>query len=180
MIEAMYGMGVDTLKAARALEKVGFEPAQAEALVAAFGGSVAGGAATREDLRDLRSANREDNRALRGEVAVVRTELKEEIAEVRTELKEEIAEVRTELKEEIAELRSEMRAEFVAVRGEIAEVRKDMNAMKADIADLKTGLVKVRSGCHDDIKSLKAQMYGLLLAQATLIVGLVVGLQRLL
>jgi len=169
MIEAMYGMGVDTLKAARALEKVGFEPAQAEALVAAFGGSVAGGAATREDLRDLRSANREDNRALRGEVAVVRTELKEEIAEVRTELKEEIA-----------ELRSEMRAEFVAVRGEIAEVRKEMNAMKADIADLKTGLVKVRSGCHDDIKSLKAQMYGLLLAQATLIVGLVVGLQRLL
>jgi len=71
MIEAMYGMGVDTLKAARALEKVGFEPAQAEALVAAFGGSVAGGAATREDLRDLRSANRADHRALRGEVAVV-------------------------------------------------------------------------------------------------------------
>ena len=52
--------------------------------------------------------------------------------------------------------------------------------MKADIADLKTGLVKVQSACHDEIKSLKAQMYGLLLAQATLIVGLIVGLQRLL
>lgn len=133
MIESMYGMGVDTLKAARALEKAGFESAQAEALVAAFGGSVAGGAATREYLRDLRNANREDNRALRDEL-----------------------------------------------KGEIAELRKDMGVMKADIAELKTGLVRVRSGSHDDIKSLKAQMYGLLLAQATLIVGLVVGLQRLL
>ncbi len=133
MIESMYGMGVDTLKAARALEKAGFESAQAEALVAAFGGSVAGGAATREDLRDLRNANREDNRALRDEL-----------------------------------------------KGEIAALRKDMGVMKAEIAELKTELVKVRSGGHDDIKSLKAQMYGLLLAQATLIVGLVVGLQRLL
>lgn len=162
MIESMYGMGVDTLKAARALEKAGFEPAQAEAMVAAFGGSVAGGAATREDLRDLRSASRDDNRALR----------------------EEIAEVRTELKAEIAELREETRAEFVAVREEMrtgfAAVRGEMEVMKDDIADLKTEMVKVRSACHDDIKSLKAQMYGLLLAQATLIVGLVVGLQRLL
>ena len=206
MIESMYGMGVDTLKAARALEKAGFEPAQAEAMVAAFGGSVAGGAATREDLRDLRSASRDDNRALREEIAEVRTELKAEIAEVRTELKAEIAEVRTELKVEIAEVRTELkveiaelrtelkaeiaelreetRAEFVAVREEMrtgfAAVRSEMDVMKDDIADLKTEIVKVRSACHDDIKSLKAQMYGLLLAQATLIVGLVVGLQRLL
>ncbi|MDE2874302.1 MAG: DUF1640 domain-containing protein [Gemmatimonadota bacterium] len=195
MIESMYGMGVDTLKAARALEKAGFESAQAEAMVAAFGGSVAGGAATREDLRDLRSASRDDNRALREEIAEVRTELKAEIAEVRTELKAEIAELRTELKAEIAELREETRAEFVAVREEMrtefaavreemrtgfAALRREMDVMRDDIADLKTEIVKVRSACHDDIKSLKAQMYGLLLAQATLIVGLVVGLQRLL
>ena len=83
MIEAMHGMGVDTLKAARTLEKAGFEPAQAEALVAAFGGSVAGGAATREDLRDLRSASREDNRALSEDIAEVRAELKGDIAELR-------------------------------------------------------------------------------------------------
>ena len=31
MIESMYGMGVDTLKAARTLEKAGFDSAQAEA-----------------------------------------------------------------------------------------------------------------------------------------------------
>ena len=153
-------------------------------MVAAFGGSVAGGAATREDLRDLRNASREDTRAtrdeLRGEIAELRTELRGEIAELRTELKGEIAELRTELKDEIAELREETRAEFAAVRGEITGLRRDMDVMKGDIAHLKTGLVRVQSACHDDIKSLKAQMYGLLLAQATLIVGLMVGLQRLL
>ncbi len=177
MIESMYGMGVDTLKAARALESAGFESAQAEALVAAFGGSVAGGAATREDLRDLRNASREDSRELRTElkeeIAELRIELKGEIAELRIELKGEIAELRTELKGEIAELREETRAGFAAVR-------EEMDVVKADIADLKTEMVKVRSAGHDDIKSLKAQMYGLLLAQATLIVGLIVGLQRLL
>ena len=191
MIESMYGMGVDTLKAARALEKADFESAQAEAMVAAFGGSVAGGAATREDLRDLRSASRDDNRALREEIAEARTELKAEIAEVRTELKAEIAElreetraefvaVREEMRTEFAAVREEMRTGFAAVRGEFDALRREMDVMKDDIADLKTEIVKVRSACHDDIKSLKAQMYGLLLAQATLIVGLVVGLQRLL
>ncbi len=169
MIEAMYGMGVDTLKAARTLEQAGFEPAQAEALVAAFGGSVAGGAATREDLRDLRNATREDDRALRGELKKEITAVRGEIAKLREETRAEFVAVRGE----IATLREETRAGFVAVRGE-------MNVMKAEIADLRTEIVKVRSACHDDIKSLKAQMYGLLLAQATVIVGLILGLQRFL
>lgn len=190
MIQAMYGMGVDTLKAVRALEKAGFDASQAEALVSALGGGMAGNAATREDLRDLRNGTRE-------EIRLVRTELREEIAGVRTEMRAGFAAVRGE----IAELRAETRAEFVAVRGEIAElreetraefaavreemrtefaaVREEMGVMKADIADLRTELVKVRSACLDELKSLKAHMYGLLLAQATLIVGLIVGLQRL-
>lgn len=209
MIEAMYGMGVDTLKAVRALEKAGFDPTQAEALVTALGGSIAGNAATKEDLSNLEGGMREENRLLR-------SELREEIAELRTEMRAGFVAVRgenAELREEtraefvavrgeIAELREETRAEFAAVRREIAElreetraefaavraemrtefvaVRKGMDVMKADIADLRTDIVKVRSACHDDIKSLKAHMYGLLLAQATLIVGLIVGLQRLL
>ena len=84
------------------------------------------------------------------------------------------------MRTEFAAVREEMRTGFAAVRGEFDALRREMDVMKDDIADLKTEIVKVRSACHDDIKSLKAQMYGLLLAQATLIVGLVVGLQRLL
>ena len=159
MIESMYGTGVDTLKAARALEKAGFESVQAEALVAAFGGSVAGGAATREDLRDLRNASREESR------------------ELRSELKEEIGELRSELKEEIGELRSETRAGFVAVREEMGVMRTDIAELRTE---MRTEIVKARSAAHADNKSLKAQMYGLLLAQATLIVSLILGLQRLL
>ena len=85
---------------------------------------------------------------------------------------------------EIAELREETRTEFAAVREEMrtefAAVREEMAVMRADMADLKTEIVKVRSASRDDTKSLKAHMYGLLLAQATLIVGLIAGLQRLL
>ena len=184
MIEAMYGMGVDTLKAVRALEKAGFDPTQAEALVTALGGGIAGNAATKEDLSNLEGGMREENRLLR-------SELREEIAELRTEMRAgfvavraEIAELREETRVEFVAVREEMRTEFAAVRKEMrtefAAVRKEMDVMKADIADLKTEIVKVRSSCHDDIKSLKAHMYGLLLAQATLIVGLIVGLQRLL
>ncbi len=124
----MYGMGVDTLKVARTLEKAGFDSAQAEALVAAFGGPVAGGAATREDLRDLRNASREDTR--------------------------------------------EILAEF-------ASMREQMDVMQADIADLKTGLVKFRAAFQNDIKSMKIHLYWLLLAQTVLIVGLVLALERL-
>lgn len=172
MIQAMYGMGVDTLKAVRALEKAGFDASQAEALVSALGGGMAGNAATKEDLRDLRNGTREEMR-------LVRSELREEIAGVRTEMRAGFVAVRGE----IAELREETRAEFAAVREEMrtefAAVRKEMGVMKTDIADLRTELVKVRSACLDELKSLKAHMYGLLLAQATLIVGLIVGLQRL-
>jgi len=74
-------------------------------------------------------------------------------------------------------------SDTVATKADIAEVKVEIAALevsaKADIADLRTELVKVRSACLDELKSLKAHMYGLLLAQATLIVGLIVGLQRL-
>ena len=202
MIELMHGMGVDTLKAAKALEKAGFESAQAEALVAAFGGSAAGGAATREDLRDLRNATREEIGDLRSEMRTGFDAVREEIAELRGETRSEFAAMREETRSEFAAVREETRSEFAAVREEIAglreetrsefaavreetrsefaAVREEIGVVKAGIGDLRTEIVKVRSACHNDIKSLKAQMYGLLLAQATLIVSLIVGLQRLL
>ncbi|MCY4648503.1 MAG: hypothetical protein OXE73_16675 [Gammaproteobacteria bacterium] len=55
MFDAMDTTGLDTLKATRTLEAAGFETSQAEALVSVFGGPVAGSAATKSDVRDLRS-----------------------------------------------------------------------------------------------------------------------------
>ena len=128
MFDAMDTTGLDTLKATRTLEAAGFETSQAEALVSVFGGPVAGNAATKGDMQDLRV----------------------EMKDLRAEMKTEIAQLRDELKVES----TERRADVARLSREIAEVR-------------------------GDIKNLKAQMYRLLLVQATVIVGLIVGLQQL-
>lgn len=133
MFDAMDTTGLDTLKATRTLEAAGFETSQAEALVSVFGGPVAGSAATKSDVRDLRS-----------------------------ELKTEFKDLRTEVKAEISQLRDELKVEST-------ERRADVTRLSREIADVR-----------GDIKNLKAQMYRLLLVQATVIVGLIVGLQRLL
>ena len=154
MFDAMDTTGLDTLKATRTLEAAGFETSQAEALVSVFGGPIAGNAATKGDVRELRSE-------VKTEIRDLRAELKTEIADCRTELKTEIVDCRTELKAEIAELRDDLKMEST-------ERRADITKLSREIADVR-----------EDIKNLKAQMYRLLLVQATVIVGLVVGLQRL-
>ena len=95
MFDAMDTTGLDTLKATRTLEAAGFETSQAEALVAVFGGPVAGSAATKGDMRDLRL-----------EMKDLRTELKSEIADCRTELKAEIGQLRDETKADTAGLQT--------------------------------------------------------------------------
>ena len=151
MFDAMDTTGLDTLKATRTLEAAGFETSQAEALVAVFGGPVAGSAATKGDMRDLRL----------------------EMKDLRTELKSEIADCRTELKAGIAQLRDGAKAGIAGLRDEL---KVESGERRADVARLSREIGEVRG----DIKNLKAQMYRLLLVQATVIVGLVVGLQRLL
>ncbi len=169
MFDAMDATGLDTLKATRTLEAAGFETSQAEALVAVFGGPVAGSAATKSDVRDLRL-----------EMKDLRTELKTEIAQLRDETNAGIADCRIELKAEIADCRTELKAEIADCRAEIAGLRDELKVesveRRGDVARLSREIADVRG----DIKNLKAQMYRLLLVQATVIVGLIVGLQRLL
>ena len=155
MFDAMDTTGLDTLKATRTLEAAGFETSQAEALVSVFGGPVAGNAATKGDMRDLRS------------------ELKTELKDLRTELKTEIADCRAELKAEIADCRAELKAEIAGLRD---ETKAESAERRADVARLNHEIAEVRA----DIKNLKAQMYRLLLVHATVIVGLILGLERLL
>ncbi|MXW10086.1 MAG: hypothetical protein F4X47_09100 [Gammaproteobacteria bacterium] len=85
-------------------------------------------------------------------------DLRAEFRDFRTEIKADFEQLRTETKVEIDGLRTEFKADIAGVRAEL----------KADIAGLRGEFVT------------KAQMYRLLLVQATVIVGLVVGLQQLL
>ena len=153
MFDAMEPVGLDTLKATRSLEAAGFDTAQAEALVTVLGGPVSGTAATREDVRDLRAE-------MRAEFRDVRTEFKAGIESCRSELKAEIEGCRSELKAEIGQLRDES----VETRSEIARLSREMAEARLEARGNVT----------------KAQMYRLLLVQATVIVGLIVGLERLL
>ena len=103
-------------------------------------------------------ATKEDLRDLRAEFRDFRTETKADIDGVRTELKADIDGVRTELKADIDGVRTELKADIADLRTEL----------KADIDGLRTEFVT------------KAQMYRLLLVHATVVVGLIVGLQQLL
>ena len=85
-------------------------------------------------------------------------DLRAEFRDFRTEIKADFEQLRTETKVEIDGLRTEFKADIAGLRAEL----------KADIAGLRGEFVT------------KAQMYRLLLVQATVIVGLVVGLQQLL
>ena len=82
---------------------------------------------------------------------------KDDVRDRRIEMKD----LRAELKAEIAQLRDELKVESTERRADVAKLRRE-------IADVR-----------GDIKNLKAQMYRLLLVQATVIVGLIMGLQQL-
>ena len=170
MLQAMNESGFDTLKATRALEAAGFESRQAEAMVTVFGGVVVGNVATKWDIRDLKdditAFRKEVDAKLHHEIGGLRKEfdarLQQEIGGLRTELHQEIGGLRTEfdarLQQEIGSLRTELHQEIGSLRTEL----------KSEIAEVRLG-----------VESLRATMYKLLLAQAAVIVGLILGLQRL-
>ncbi len=153
MFDAMEPIRLDTLKATRSLEAAGFDAAKAEALVTVLGGPVSGTAATREDVRDLR------------------VEMRAEFRDVRTEFKAGIESCRSEFKAGIEGCRSELKAEIGQLRDESVETR-------SEIARLSREMAEARLEARGNVT--KAQMYRLLLVQATVIVGLIVGLERLL
>ena len=152
MFEAMNEFGVDTLKAARALEEAGFETRQAETPVTVFRGFAVGDAATRSQLRDFEQGMKTETAGLQARIEGLQDKTRTEIEGLRSEIKAQIAGLRSEMKTEIAGLRSEMNGEIAGLRSE----------MKTEIAGLKT------------------RMYQLMLAQTVVIVGLIVSLDRLL
>ena len=172
MFDSMEASGLDTLKATRALEAAGFDTVQAEALVTVLGGPLSGNVATKEDVRDLGVVSRDLRSELKADIESCRSELKAEIDSCRSELKVEIDSCRSELRVEIDSCRSELKAEITELRSEtrseFAELRKELVKLGREVAD-----------SRGDVKTLRAQMYRLLLVQATVIVGLILGLQQL-
>ena len=183
MFDSMEASGLDTLKATRALEAAGFDTVQAEALVTVLGGPLSGNVATKEDVRDLGVVSRDLRSELKADIESCRSELKAEIDSCRSELKVEIDSCRSELKVEIDSCRSELKVEIDSCRSELkAEITELRSETRSEFAELRKELVKLGREVADsrgDVKTLRAQMYRLLLVQATVIVGLILGLQQL-
>lgn len=163
MLRTMDQSGFDTLKATRALEAAGFDSGQAEAMVTVFGGAVVGNLATKWDFRDLKD-----------EIGALRTEMTGTIDGLRAEMTGTVDGLRTEMTGIIDGLRTEMTGAIDGLRNEFdAKLEKQIGALRVD---LKSDIATVRLS----VESLRASMYRLLLAQAVLIVSLILGLQRLL
>ncbi len=101
----MTTLAFDTHAAVKALKEVGFEEAQAEAVVTTVGDAMTGNVATKAEIAEFHAATEHD-------IAELRTEMKHEIAELRAEMKHEITELRAEMKHDIAELRTATAEQF--------------------------------------------------------------------
>ena len=100
-------MALDTYKAVKKLREVGFDEAQAEAVIRMIGEAF------------------DDSVATKADIAAVRTELVAQGAELRAEIQEVRAETQ-EVRTEIREVRTEMHAEAKAIRAEIRDLEQRM------------------------------------------------------
>ena len=189
MLRTMDQSGFDTLKATRALEAAGFDSGQAEAMVTVFGGAVVGNLATKWDFRDLKDEIGALRTEVTGTIDGLRTETTGAIDGLRTEMTGAIDGLRTEfagkLEEQIGALRTEMTGAIHGLRNEttgaIHGLRNEFAArLEKQIGGLREDLRSEIATVRLSVESLRASMYRLLLAQAVLIVSLILGLQRLL
>ena len=89
---------VDTLAAAKSLEKAGFDSKQAEAIVAVVG-------------------QQGEGLVTKGDLAEFKADLKSEMAEFKADLKSEMAEFKADLKSEMANLKVTLLTALIAVAG---------------------------------------------------------------
>ena len=91
----MTTLAFDTHAAVKALKEVGFEEAQAEAVVTTVGDAMTGNVATKAEIAEFHAATERD-------IAELRAEMKHEITELRAEMKHDIAELRTATAEQFS------------------------------------------------------------------------------
>ena len=125
----------DTLSAAQALRKSGFEDRQAEAIVTTISKAMSETVATKSDLELQGSA--------------IRTDLERQGAEIRADLERQGAEIRTDLERQGAEIRTDLERQGAATRAEIVATRTDL---EKQIAATRTDLEKQLAAIRKDME----------------------------
>jgi len=132
----MSALAFDTYKAVTALKQVGFEEAQAEAVVNTMGEALGGNVATKADLTEVRAA-------LEADIATVKADLTADVAAVKADLEQ----LRTETKADLAAVQAKLEADIAGVRTEMAEqftaLYKQLWIMAVGIVGLTVTLVKL-------------------------------------
>jgi len=121
----MSALAFDTYKAVTALKQVGFEEAQAEAVVNTMGEALGGNVATKADLTEVRAA-------LEADMTAMKAALETDIAAV----KADIEQLRSETKADLATMRADMAEQFTALY-------KQLWLMAVGIVGLTVTLVKL-------------------------------------
>jgi len=121
----MSALAFDTYKAVTALKQVGFEEAQAEAVVNTMGEALGGNVATKADLTEVRAA-------LEADMTAMKAALETDIAAV----KADIEQLRSETKADLATMRADMAEQFTALY-------KQLWIMAVGIVGLTVTLVKL-------------------------------------
>jgi len=111
----MSALAFDTYKAVTALKQVGFEEAQAEAVVNTMGEALGGNVATKADLTEVRAV-------LEADIATVKADLTADVAAVKADLEQ----LRTETKADLAAVQAKLEADIAGVRTEMETLRADM------------------------------------------------------
>ena len=162
----MYSL--DTLSAARDLEAVGFNPQQAEAIVAAISRADEQ-LATKNDVAQL--ATKGDFEEVRLQIAQLAT--KDELGELRAQIallatKEEIAQLATkdELESKIAQLATkdelESKIAHLATKAELEEVKRHVAVIDAKVDSLRSEFRWVFGFLAPFILAMAARMFGII------------------
>ena len=123
----------DTLSAAQALRKSGFEDRQAEAIVTTISKAMSETVATKADLELQGSAIRTDlerqGAAIRAEIVATRTDLEKQIDATRTSLEKQIDATRTSLEKQLAAIRKDMELQASKTSGAIEKLEQSMASL---------------------------------------------------
>ena len=170
----------DTLSAAQALRKSGFEDRQAEAIVTTISKAMSETLATKADL-ELQGHK------TRGEIVATRTDLEKqtaatrgEIVATRTDLEKQTAATRAE----IVATRTDLEKQTAATRAEIVATRTDLEkqiaATRAEIVATRTDLEKQIAATRAEIEKLTQTMVSMQDKTLIRLGGLVVSMTFLL
>ena len=72
--------------------------------------------------------------SMRGDMKTLRTEVRADLGDMRTEVRADLGDLRTGVRTDLDDLRTEVRADLGNLRGDVADARRDLQALGERVA----------------------------------------------